>query len=222
MNIDWLVDVPIIAWIGLAAIICIGILVISIIVGNRRSQEVDELQKAFGDPYDYPEEEGEKLGQKRKSKAAQRAARSQAREKKDTSKQVISTEESTKSGPFTDKEPLSEQKVDEDPSKVRIESSQPADQEVEKKVEKPQEVEEDSEVPTKHPDESRPTRVNRSRVHSTNREPSAPATDDQEGWEKVRRDWESLSTEPLPSRGSRHGRNRRSLSAKKPGRKDGA
>ncbi|PTM56689.1 hypothetical protein [Desmospora activa] len=67
MIIERLEEMPVTVWVGVAVVLIV-IIVINIIISKKRSQEVDELQKAFGDPYDYPDEDEGKLGKRRPEK----------------------------------------------------------------------------------------------------------------------------------------------------------
>ncbi|PTX62579.1 hypothetical protein C8P63_105176 [Melghirimyces profundicolus] len=55
---DWLQKIPMGVWVALALIL-VAIIVLNSRISRKRSQEVEELERAFREPY-QPREEGEK------------------------------------------------------------------------------------------------------------------------------------------------------------------
>ncbi|MFD1409832.1 hypothetical protein ACFQ49_17045 [Kroppenstedtia eburnea] len=56
MIAEWLQKIPVFAWLALAVVLIIFIVVIFMVAG-KRSREVDELEQAFKEPYHPPQNE---------------------------------------------------------------------------------------------------------------------------------------------------------------------
>lgn len=92
-------QLPVTIWIG-AITVLIAVIIITFIINKKRNQEVDELQKAFGDPYDYPEEDEGTLGKgKSKNRSTERVSKQPQRPS--TFRQHASTTEARSSEEHT-------------------------------------------------------------------------------------------------------------------------
>ncbi|MDR6225577.1 hypothetical protein [Desmospora profundinema] len=227
MIIDWLTELPVMVWFGLAAGL-VGILVIMVIINYKRSHEVDELQKAFGEPYDYPEEEeGEKL--ERKSVRKRKEASSKLEGSSSKAKEANTGEPLDGDSP-PEKEVVAGQPfglpegkaVKQEPKKRERDKEPDSADPVDETVMKPEEKKgESSPEPEKTVDvglesiEAPRKRVHGRKVSSTRRDQSVIDPEEKEKKGKADTSWATLSAEPLPPRGSRHGRNRRASSDKK-------
>lgn len=56
MIAEWLQRVPVFVWLALAVVLIVCFVVIFMVAG-KRSREVDELEKAFNEPYHPPQNE---------------------------------------------------------------------------------------------------------------------------------------------------------------------